>query len=823
MSIEKIIEKNIGIELEEKYLDYAMSVIVGRAIPDVRDGLKPVHRRIIFSMYQNRFFYNQPFIKCGEIVGEVLGKYHPHGDQAVYNSLVRMAQDFSLRYPLINPQGNFGSIDGDEPAAYRYTEARLAQISNELVEDIEKETVYFIPNYNDRRDEPRFLPAKIPNLLVNGTNGIAVGMSTNMAPHNLSEVCNAIMAKIDNPDINLYEITTKLIAPDFPTGGIIINPRDVTQIYKTGRGKLVVRGKIEVETSKKGNKSLIISEIPYMVNKSTFILSIAKLIQNNELKDVKDLRDESDQEGMRIVIELKINSVPELAKNILFKRTKLQSSFNVINLTLVPKIDESGQEHLQPKILNLSELIDEYLKHREQIIYKRTLFDLNKTKAKLHKIEGLLIALADIDNIIKIIKSSKDSSEASKKLTSNYKLTKIQADSILNMRLSRLTSLETQKLIDEKTELVQKIKELEKIKSSERVRFDIIKQELKELSQKFGDERRTQLFDLSHEEELEKKDLIRVESMIVMLTEDQYIKRVPTETWQRQLRGGKGKKIMKSSEEDFLKDIFSCLTHDIILFFTTKGRVYSLECYAIPSHSRTAKGRSILRILNLKENEKIAHMIRISKFSEEDTLVFATKNGLVKRTPLKYFKNIRRGGIIAIKIRENDELISALKLEQTPKDLFIGTKNGYAARFEVKQLKNLGRMAMGVRGIKLRENDEVIGALLTDEKTKLLTLTKKGYGKTSNIGEYRKTFRNAKGVININFKLKEDEVIAIQRVEGQDLLIGTKKGQVVRININSIRVSHRVTQGVKAIDLNEEDEVCTIGKCTEKIIDTNIS
>lgn len=820
MSVEKIIEKNIGLELEDRYLDYAMSVIVGRAIPDVRDGLKPVHRRIIFSMYQNRHFFNQPFVKCARIVGDCLGKYHPHGDMAVYNSLVRMAQDFSLRYPLIWPQGNFGSIDGDDPAAYRYTEARLAQISNELIEDIDKETVEFVPNFDDSLKEPKFLPSKLPNLLINGTNGIAVGMSTNMAPHNLSEVCNGIIAKIDNPDISLEVLQTHILAPDFPTGGIIIDPRGVTEAFKTGRGKIVVRGKVDVETSKENKRSMIISEIPYMVNKTTLIQSIAKLIQDKNLKDIKDLRDESDREGMRIVLELNTNAVPELIENILYKRTKLQDSFNIINLTLVPKLDEAGHEHLQPKIMTLQQLIDEYLKHREQIIYKRTVFELTKTKAKHHKIEGLLIALNDIDNVILLIKGSKDSSEASIKLIKKYKLTKIQADAILSMQLSRLTSLESQKLVDEKNNLVKKVVELEKIIASEKIRFEIIKQELKELSQNFGNPRRTQIIDLSDEKDIERKDLIKVESMIVMLTEDQYIKRVPTGTWQTQGRGGKGKKIMKSGEEDFLRDIFSCLTHDNILFFTSKGRVYSLHCYDIPSHARTAKGRSINRILNLKEDEKIAHMIPISKFSEQDTLVFVTKKGIVKRTLLGEYGNIHKGGIIAIKIRENDELISVLVLGKDPKDIFVGTTGGYAARFDVRAIKKTNRDTMGVKGIKLREGDNVIEAQLTDKETIIFTLTKKGVAKRTPVTEYRKTAKNRLGVININFKDDEDEVIAIRiPIKGEDLLIGTKLGLLIRINVDSIRETHRVTQGVIAIKINPEDEVVSIGKCEEVLTD----
>jgi len=808
MSSEKIFEKKIGIELEERYIDYAMSVIVGRAIPDVRDGLKPVHRRILYTMYRDNFLYNRPFVKSAKIVGYVLGDFHPHGDQAIYNSLVRLAQDFSIRYPLIQGHGNFGSVDGDLPAAMRYTEARLAQISNEIFEDITKETVEFVDNFDGSNKEPKVLPSKFPTLLVNGTSGIAVGMSTNMAPHNLTEICNGIIAKIEKPEISITELSKIIKGPDFPTGGIIINPKSILQSYKTGRGKLIVRGKISVETNKKDKTAVVITEIPYLVNKTSLMHSIAKLISNKEMPDIKALRDESDQKGMRIVIELSKDGEPKLVENILYKKTKLQDSFNIINLTLINK-------GLKPKILNLLELIKEYLNHRERVIYKRSVFNRDEAKKKLHKIEGLLIALDDIDNIIQIIKSSKDTAEANKKLITKYNLTKIQSEAILAMRLSRLTSLERQKLVDDKKNLIIKIKELEEIIADEKIRYKIIKNELIELSKKFGDKRRTQIIDLSHQKEIKRQDLIKIKSNIVILTSNQYIKRLPTEVYQSQLRGGKGKKIMKMDEEDFIQDIFSCVTHDSILFFTSKGRIYSLKCYSLPKQLRTSKGRSIIRLLNLKENEKIAHMIPISKFSEDDKLIFVTKNGLVKKTLLKYFSKISKSGIIAIKIRPDDELITVLKLEDENKDIFIGTKNGYASRFAVKQLKNLGRTAMGVGGIKLRENDEVIGVLLTDEKTKILTLTKKGLGKCSSIKEYRKTSRNAKGVINIHFKSKDDEVIAIQRAAGQDLLIGTKKGQVVRIHSDSIRVSHRVTQGVKAMDLYEDDEVVTIGKCTE--------
>lgn len=808
MSSEKILEKKIGIELEERYIDYAMSVIVGRAIPDVRDGLKPVHRRILYTMYRDNFLYNRPFVKSAKIVGYVLGDYHPHGDQAIYNSLVRLAQNFSIRYPLIQGHGNFGSVDGDPPAAMRYTEARLAQISNEIFENIKKETVEFIDNFDGSNKEPKVLPSKFPTLLVNGTSGIAVGMSTNMAPHNLTEICNGIIAKIEKPDISIKELSEIIKGPDFPTGGMIINPQSILQSYKTGRGKIIIRGKISVETIKKDKTAVVITEIPYLVNKTSLMQSIAKLIRNKVMPDIKVLRDESDQKGMRIVIELSKDGEPKLVENILYNKTKLQDSFNIINLTLINK-------GLQPKILNLLELIKEYLNHRERVIYKRSVFDRDEAKKKLHKIEGLLIALDDIDRIIQIIKSSKDAAEANKKLITKYNLTKIQSEAILAMRLSRLTSLERQKLVDDKKGLIIKIKELEEIIADEKIRYKIIKNELIELSKKFGDKRRTQIIDLSHQKEITRLDLIKVKSTIVILTSNQYIKRIPTEVYQLQHRGGKGKKIMKMDEEDFIKDIFSCVTHDFILFFTSKGRIYSLRCYNLPKQTRTSKGRSIIRLLNLKENEKIAHMIPISKFSEDDKLIFVSKNGLVKKTLLKYFSKISKSGIIAIKIRPDDELITVLKLEDENKDVFIGTKNGYAARFDVKQLKNLGRTAMGVRGIKLRENDEVIGALLTDEKTKILTLTKKGKGKCSSIKEYRKTSRNAKGVINIHFKSKDDEVIAIQRAAGQDLLIGTKKGQVIRIHCDSIRVSHRVTQGVKAMDLHEDDEVVTIGKCIE--------
>ncbi len=811
MTSEQIEEILLKDEMQSSYIDYAMSVVVGRAIPDVRDGLKPVHRRIIYAMATNNWNYNSSHVKCAKIVGVTLGNYHPHGDMSVYNALVRMGQDFSLRYPLIHPQGNFGSIDGDPPAAYRYTEARLSQISNELIEDIDKETVEFQPNFDNSTSEPIYLPATLPNILLNGTKGIAVGMATSMAPHNLTEVCNGIIATIDDPDISIEELMEIIKGPDFPTGGIITDTNGIYNAYTTGNGAINISGKVETEI--KGNKtSLIITEIPYLVNKTDLIESIAKLIKDRVLKDIRDLRDESDRKGMRIVLDLSKNAQPVIVKNILFKRTRLLTTFNITNLVLI-------NEGKQPKILNLKEIINEYIEHRLIIIQKRAEYLLKKAKDRLHRVEGLLIALNDIDNVVNMIKSSKDTNEAKSKLKTAYKLSDIQVQSILSMPLSRLTNLEQQKLVDEQTSLQSSIKEYNKILKEKQVRLDIIKKDLIELNNKYGDDRKTKIKMVEYHEvkEIEKIDLVKKETTIVIFTKNQYIKRISLEEYQAQRRGGRGKKGMTVREEDFITDLFVCSTHDKILIFTSKGRVYSIMCYYVPLQKRTARGKPIINFIALQTGEKISAMIPINNFNTSEMLIMTTKNGIIKKTPLKLFSKFKSTGVRAQKIRPDDALISVKRLSNELQDIFIATKLGYAVRFDESELRELGRNSMGVKGAELRENDEVIDCLLVTDDEIILTLTQKGYGQRTYVKEYRKTGRSAKGVKNITLnKAKNDEVIAIKIAKHMDLLVGTEQGQVIRVPVDSIRITHRTAKGVRVIKLYENDSVVAIGKCEQE-------
>ncbi|MFW9818615.1 MAG: DNA gyrase subunit A [Candidatus Thorarchaeota archaeon] len=811
MTSEQIEEILLKDEMQSSYIDYAMSTIIGRAIPDVRDGLKPVHRRILYAMAVNNWYYTGSHVKCAKIVGETLGNFHPHGDMAVYNALVRMGQNFSLRYPLIHPQGNFGSIDGDPPAAYRYTEAKLSQISNELIEDIDKDTVEFQSNFDNTTSEPLYFPAKLPNILLNGTKGIAVGMATSMAPHNLKEVCNGIIATIDDPDISIEELMEIIKGPDFPTGGIITDTNGIYNAYHTGNGTINISGRIETETTDKKN-SLIITEIPYLVNKTDLIESIAKLIKDGVLKDVRDLRDESDRKGMRIVLELSKNAQPVIVKNVLFKRTRLLTTFNITNLVLI-------NDGKQPKILNLKEIINEYIEHRLIVITKRTEYLLKKAQERLHRVEGLLIALNDIDNVINLIKSSKDTNEAKTKLKTTYTLSDIQVQAILSMPLSRLTNLEQQKLIDEKNSLESDIAKFNKILKQKKLRLNIIKQDLNELIKKYGDDRKTEIKMVEHHEvkEIEKKDLIKKETTIVIFTKNQYIKRISLAEYQAQRRGGRGKKSMTVREEDFITDLFVCSTHDTILVFTSKGRVYSIMCYDIPLQKRTARGKPIINFIPLQSGENISAMIPINNFNTNEMLIMTTKNGIIKKTPLKLFSKIRSTGVKAQRIRPDDELISVKRLSNELQDIFLATKLGYAVRFDESELRELGRNSMGVKGAELRENDEVIDTLLVSDDEIILTLTQNGYGQRTYVKEYRKTGRTAKGVKNITLdRSKNDKVIAIKIAKQMDILIGTEQGQMIRVPVDSIRITHRTAKGVRVIKLYEDDYVVAIGKCEQE-------
>ena len=814
MTIDKLEEVLLIEEMKTSYITYSMSTIIGRAIPDVRDGLKPVHRRILYAMLTNNWFSNGPHVKCAKIVGEVLGNFHPHGDMAVYNSLVRMGQDFSLRYPLIHPQGNFGSIDGDPPAAYRYTEARLSLISNELIEDIDKDTVEFIPNFDGTGTEPVYMPAKLPNILLNGTKGIAVGMATSMPPHNLREVCDGIVATIDDPEISIEELMEFIKGPDFPTGGIIHGTSGIYNAYATGIGAFSLSGRIETEIKGK-NTSLIITEIPYLVNKTTLIENIAKLIKDGVLKDVKDLRDESDRTGMRIVLDLTKNAQPVIIENILLKRTRLMSSFNTTNLVLI----NNGK---QPKILNLKDIIDEYLEHRLDVIYKKTEFLLKKAQDRLHKVEGLLIALNDIDNVVNLIKSSKDANEAKEKLKSAYGLSDIQIQSILSMPLSRLTSLEIQKLVDEKNELNKSIVEYNNILKDKSIRLGIIKTELLELSKKFGDDRKTEIKfiedDWDNARDIDKKDFIKKEPTIVIFTKNQYIKRISLEEYHAQRRGGRGKKGMTIREEDIIDDLFVGTTHDTILIFTSQGRVYSIKCYDIPLQTRTARGKPIINLIALQEDERVASMIPINNFATAEMLIMTTKKGIIKKTPLKLFSKFKSTGVRAQRIKPGDELVSVKRLSNELQDIFLATKLGYAVRFDESELRELGKTSMGVKGADLRENDEVIDTLLVSDDDIILSLTKNGHGQRTKVKEYRKTGRGAKGVRNISLNFEQhDEVIASRIAHHKDLLIVTEQGQVIRVPVESIRITHRKAKGVRVIKLYENDSVVAIGEVTKEI------
>ncbi len=796
--------ESINDQMSQSYLDYAYSVIIGRAIPDVRDGLKPVQRRIIYSMYVNRFNHTQPFKKCARIVGDVLGKYHPHGDASVYDALVRLAQDFSLRYPLVEGQGNFGSIDGDPPAAMRYTEARMNVISSELVEDIDKDTVEFVPNFDESLKEPVYMPSKIPNLLINGSSGIAVGMSTNMPPYNLREVVHGITAVIDNPHMYPEELSQYIKGPDFPTKGIIMGRKGIRNIINSGRGKITVRGKVEID-----DRQIIISEIPYQVNKLKLVENIAHLINNKKIRGVSDLRDESNREGIRIVLDLRKDSDPNAIKHQLFMMTRLQSSYSILNRVLV---DNNG---LQPSVLNVMGLIKAHIDNREKVIIRRTEYDLNQAKKRLHLVEGLLIAIANIDEVVQIIKTATDTVDARDKLMRKYQLSEEQTDAILEMPLRRLTGLQTQKLQDEKTTLIENIKRYEEIIADKKVRMQIIKEELVEIDKKYGDDRQTEILDIQEDVEEPEEEQLKVvpeETCVIILTENQYIKRMTLKTYQAQNRGGKGKKGINKRDEDVIRDVFVISSHDKVLLFTKKGRVYSKYAHEIPLMSRTSRGKALVNFVGLKSDEQIVHMVPVADFEQEDFLVFVTKRGIVKRTSIREFKNIRKTGILAISLRENDELVN-VKLSEEDYYILIATENGYAIKFSDLEIRPLSRKAMGVQGIRLREEDNVVDMVIGDNDTDVITITKNGYGKRSKVELYRETRRGGKGVINIKFRDDDDCVNSVKAATNEDILIATTNGLIIRMPSLSLRSLSRSAKGVKVIDLYEDDFVSSVALC----------
>lgn len=798
--LEKIVPVDLEDEMKKSYIDYAMSVIVGRALPDVRDGLKPVHRRILYAMNELGLTPDKPHKKSVAVVGEVLGKYHPHGDAAVYDTLVRLAQDFSMREILIDGHGNFGSIDGDPAAAMRYTEARLSKIALLMLTDINKETVDFVPNFDETLKEPVVLPSRFPNLLVNGSQGIAVGMATNIPPHNLGEVIDGIVNYIDNPYISTDELMKYIKGPDFPTGGTIVGKDGIRQTYETGRGKIIVRAKAEIEELN-GRNRIIITEIPYMVIKARLIEKIAELARDKHIEGISDLRDESDRNGMKIVIELKRDVNPKVILNKLYMHTQMQQTFGAIMLALVDG---------EPKILNLKQIIEKYVDHQADVVTRRTRFDLNKAEERAHILEGLKIALDHIDEVINIIRSSKTEAVAKQNLMERFGLSEKQAQAIVDMRLGRLTGLERQKVEDELNELLKKIKYLKEVLADERKILDIIKDELMEIKSKFATQRRTNI--VAKEDELELEDLVQLEDAVVTLTHFGYIKRMPLDTYKSQKRGGKGISGISTREDDFVEDIFITTTHDRLLFFTNKGKVYSIRTIDIPETGRQAKGSAIINLIQLTQNEKVTAVIPLKKSDDIKYIVMCTRNGIIKKTLIDEFLSIKKSGLIAITLDENDELINA-KLTDGNREIIIGTSNGYAIRFSEKDIRPMGRTAKGVIAVSLRDQDKVVGMDLAYPNREVLVVTENGFGKRTDLDEYRLQTRAGKGLIAIKLSEKTGKLVAIKSVHPDDeLMIISANGILIRMNVSDISKMHRDTRGVTLMKLDEGDRVVSTAR-----------
>ena len=794
---QKIVESPLVPEMEKSYIEYAMSVIVGRALPDVRDGLKPVHRRILYAMYEDNLTYDHPFRKCATAVGDVLGRYHPHGDASVYDALVRLAQDFSMRYPLVDGHGNFGSIDGDPPAAYRYTEARMSRIADEMLRDIDKETVDWDPNFDETRKEPRVLPSRFPNLLVNGSAGIAVGMATNIPPHNLREVIGACICVLDNPEAQLSDLMQYIKGPDFPTRGIIMGRSGIRSAYATGRGRLVIRARHEFEEFGNGRTRIIITEIPYQVNKRMLIKNMAEQVEDKRLEGISDIRDESDRNGMRIVIELKRDANPQVVLNRLFAQTQLQTSFAINMLALV-------QNQSQPKILSLRHIIDEYLAFQEEIIVRRTRYDLKKAQERAHLLEGLLIAEDNIDAVIKTIRESYD--DAKQNLMSRFGLDDVQAQAILDMQLKRLQGLEREKLEAEYKELEEKIAYYNRILSDESLVRQILKEELSAIADKYGNDRCTEIQDV--EDEIDIEDLIEEEDCVFTLTQAGYIKRTPVSEYAAQSKGGMGKKGITTREEDVVVDVFTASTHDYILFFTDTGKVYRKKGYQIPQAGKTAKGTNIVNILQVEQGERVQTMVHTRNIEDEENrfLVMVTRNGTVKRLPVGTLKNLRNNGIRALRMEEGDQLISVRETDGTRK-ILIATHDGQAICFDENDVRPMGRDAVGVRGIRLRQGDYVVGAARARAGKTVLSITEKGYGKRTPVEEYRITGRGGLGIRNYAVTEKTGGVVGIKVVDGsEDLLLVTKNGILIRTPVDNIRVAGRSTQGVIVMRFKEEGD-----------------
>lgn len=797
----RILPIEIGHEMKKSYIDYAMSVIAGRALPDVRDGLKPVHRRILYSMSELNLTPDKPYRKSARIVGDVLGKYHPHGDTAVYFAMVRMAQDFSTRGLLVDGHGNFGSVDGDSPAAMRYTEARMSKLALELLRDIDKETVDFTPNFDESLKEPSVLPSRFPNLLVNGSNGIAVGMATSIPPHNLGEVIDATIHLIDNEDCSIEDLIQFVQGPDFPTAAIIMGKENIAEAYRTGRGKVKVRARAYIEELAKGKQQIVVTEIPYQVNKAKLVEKIAELVKDKKVEGISDLRDESNRDGMRVVIELKRDANANIVLNKLYKHSQMEDTFSIIMLALV-----NGE----PKVLNLKQVLYHYVQHQKDVVTRRTQFDLNKAEARAHILEGLRIALDNLDEVIKLIRGSKTTQEAKEGLINRFNLSDLQAQAILDMRLQRLTGLERDKIEAEYAELLKKINRLREILSDERLLMNVIKQELTIIKENYSDDRRTEI---KHAEgEIDMRDLIENEEVAVTLTHFGYIKRMPIDTYKSQNRGGRGISALTTREEDFIKELITTHTHSRLLFFTNKGRVYRLNAYEIPEAKRQAKGTAIVNLLQLNSDEKIATMISIDDNSESEYLLLTTKKGIVKKTKREEFKNINKSGLIAIGLREDDELIG-VKVTDGSEDVILVTQGGMSIRFNENDIRHMGRTAMGVKGITLSNSDKVVSMNLCSEGTELLVVSGNGFGKRTSIEEYRSQIRAGKGIKTYNINDKTGEIVGAQMVnEDDEMMIINSNGVLIRLRVNEISLFGRVTSGVKLMKTDDEVNVVSIAK-----------
>ncbi len=806
LPFEQPIPVDIEEEMKRSYLDYAMSVIIGRALPDVRDGLKPVHRRVLYGMWESGNRSDRPYKKSARIVGDVMGKYHPHGDSAIYDTVVRMAQDFAMRYPLVDGQGNFGSIDGDNPAAMRYTEVRLTKLAEEMIrEDIDKETVDWAPNYDGSETEPLVLPARVPNLLVNGSSGIAVGMATNIPPHNLGEVVDALLLLIDNPDATLADLIQVIPGPDFPTAGFIHGLEGIRSAYTTGRGIIQVRARAEIETHSRGERqSIIVNEIPYQVNKARLIERMAELIREKKIEGVSDLRDESDRHGIRIVLDIKRGEMPEIILNSLYKMTQMQTTFGMNMLAIVDN---------QPRVLTLKEILGHFLNHRKTVIIRRSRYDLRKAEERAHILEGILKALDHLDEVIATIRASQTPSEARENLIGRFALSDVQAQAILDMRLQRLTGLEREKVVEEYRELMVLIERLRSILGSDRLVLEEIRRELGELRAAYGDKRRTEIIPETHDISIE--DMIADEPMVITVTKSGYVKRSPLTLYRAQHRGGKGRTGMVTKDDDFVEHLYVATAHSYILVFTESGRVHWLKVHEIPETGPAAKGKAIVNLLNLEPTERLATTVAVREFAEDRYLVFATANGTVKKTELAAYANPRVGGIIGIYIDEGDRLLSVHESDGK-KDILIATVKGFAIRFPESDVRSMGRATYGVRGITLRPGDRVVSMEVLDPDGEILSVTGRGFGKRTPIDDYRKQSRGGLGIINLKVTPKTGEVIGARHVTGSDgLMLITQDGMIIRINVSGVRVVGRSTQGVKLMDLDGEDRLVAVAKLAE--------